>query len=255
MQSSSSDGRRKGALRRFPPKRAALGTPARPISVKDVLEDVSPPLLRTGFELPITIRYQKTSATIASVYWRALCNLLIVSIGTTSGYVIYNDFRPKRVVVYGLATSASGATGYQTPVTRLTMYGTPTSDLTNAQPLIIQRREVEDVSTNDVGCRIGMDFPLNKQRYDVYANCTLTNSPVAFTVEGPIGTIVDLKITINLFGNIRTTLPKTSTTSGATSQVPYFNLLDNTNQTGAAGSSFLTPISCAPANVNGAVWL
>jgi hypothetical protein len=223
---------------------------------RDVLDDSSPPALPSDFDFPVTIRYQKTNATIANVYWRALANLLIVSVSTTSGYVIYNNFRLRKVTCFGLASSASGATGYQTPVVRLTMYGPPIGpDVAAAQPVLMNRRKAEDVSTNDRGCKVSL-VPLQSQnRYDVYALSALTYSNSAFTVEGPIGTLVDVSLTVNLFGSIRTTLPKTSTTTGATAQVAYFNLLDNTSTTGSAGTSYLTPISCGTALVNGAVWL
>lgn len=251
MQSSSSDRRR--VRQRRARIRAPLGTNQAPLVVRDVDDNTDPPRLPTSFLMPIVIRYQKTSASVASVVWRCLANLLIVSIGTTSGYVIYTQFKCRKVACYGLASAASSATGYSTPPVRLTMYGIPSTD-SGTSP-IQNRRTKEDVSTNDHGCMVSLPFPERNNWYDVFGIVSMTNSPPAFAVEGPIGTIVDVHLVLDIFGASRTTLPKTSTTSGATSQVPYFNLLDNTNSTGAAGTSFLTPISCAPANVNGAVWL
>ncbi len=239
--------------RRIPRNPSSVGTVARPLVVKDVDDFCDPPRLPTSFLLPIVIRYQKTSASVASVVWRCLANLLIVSVGTTSGYVIYCQFKCKKVKLYGLASAASGATGYSTPPVRLTMYGVPTSD--TATSPIQNRRTKEDVSTNEHGCMVSLPFPQSNNWYDVYGVVSMTNSPPAFAVEGPIGTIVDLHMVLDIFGASRTTLPKTSTTTGASAQVPYFNLLDNTTSTGSAGTSFLTPISCAPANVNGVVWL
>ncbi len=251
MQSSSSDRRRSRQSRRRIPR--GLGTNQAPLVVRDVDDNTDPPRLPTSFLMPIVIRYQKTSASTASVYWRALANLLIVSIGTTSGYVIYTQFKCRKVCLYGLASAASGAAGYSTPPVRLTMYGVPTSDAGTSP--IQNRRTKEDNSTNERGCMVSLPFPQQNNWYDVFGVVSMTNSSPAFAVEGPIGTLVDLHLVLDIFGASRTTLPKTSTTSGATSQVPYFNLLDNTNSTGAAGTSFLTPISCVPANVNGAVWL
>jgi hypothetical protein len=227
--------------------------PRAPVLVRDVSDMLDPPRLPTSFLVPLVIRYQKTSASVASVYWRALANLLIVSVSTTSGYVIYAQFKCRKVCCYGLASAASAATGYSTPPVRLTMYGVPTTD--GATSPIQNRRTKEDVSTNDHGCMVSLPFPDPTNWYDVFGIVNMTNSPPSFAVEGPIGTVVDVYLVLDIFGASRSTLPKTSTTTAATSQVPYFNLLDNTNATGAAGSSFLTPISCVPANVNANVWL
>ncbi len=233
------------------PRNGRVGIP-RPVLVRDVEDNCDPPRLPAETFLPMVIRYQKTSATRADVFWRCLANLLIVSTGTTSGYVLYSQFKPTKLVAYGLASAASSATGYSTPPVRLITLGVPSTDTANNP---IQNRKVkEDVSTNDRGCMVSLPFPGAGNWYDVFGVVSMTNTGSCFTLDGPIGTLLDLHIVFNLSG-MRTTLPKTSSTSGATAQVLYYNLLDNTNATGAAGTSFLTPISCATGNVNGAVWL
>jgi hypothetical protein len=188
------------------------------------------------------------------VYWRSLGNLLIVSTSTTSGYVIYNEFKPKSVTVYLPAAVQTGAAGFVPTAAALDFTaGSLMEDA--AQPLTCSRkyRALNTMSGKPESVRVKFDKPY--RNYDTFQVASLTNTPLAFQVFGPVGMVVDLEMVVRLFGDDRNTLGKTSTTTAATAQVPYFNVLDAHTATGSAGTSILSPTNTDPNCINANAWL
>jgi hypothetical protein len=215
---------------------------------------IDPPRLSGQFFLRVVFRYIKTTTADATIFWRSLANLLIVSVSTTSGYVPYTSFRPKSLTCYAPAIDQNSAAGFAENTLSLAFYGgSPVED--SSSLTVTDRKFMSDTPTNARGCSIRAKFSKPNITYDVFGIVAVTSSPAVALIHGPLGTVVDLDMVIKLFGDDRTTLPKTSTTTGATSQVPYWNLLDNAGSTGAAGTGLLTPVNTMTANVNGVVWL
>lgn len=215
---------------------------------------LEPPKIEGLFFCRLLLRFQKQSSADATIFWRSLANLLIVSTSTTSGYVIYTSFKPKSLTCYAPAALQTSAAGYlNVPLTMAFYGGEPIED--SSSLTITNRKFYSDIPTTSRGVSVRAKFPKPYVTYDVFGIVAATSSPAVCLISGPNGTIVDLEVVCKIFGDDRTTLPKTSTTAGATSQVPYFNYLDASNSTGAAGSQLLKPINVQAANVNAQAWL
>jgi hypothetical protein len=215
-----------------------------------------PPRIVGQFFIRCVLRYVKTSAATAVVNWRCLANLMVVSVSTTSGYVIYTTFRPKAFTAYVPALVNTSATGFQQVPCDLDMVGGRfTGETGVASPTIVERRYVSITSTSGKGGSMRAYFPKPYSTYDVYSVVSQTNTPTTISINGPIGMVVDFDCVYKIFGDDRTTLSKTSSTTGATSQVPYFNYLDASSVTGSAGTQILKPINVDPLQVNSAAWL
>jgi hypothetical protein len=217
---------------------------------------LEPPRIVGQFFMRIRLRFVKTSAAVSNVNWRCLANLMIASVSTTSGYVIYSTFRPKSFTAYVPALVNTSATGFQQVPCDLDMVGGRfTGETGIASPTIVERKYVSITNTSGKGGSMRVQFPKPLSTYDVYSVVSQTNTPTIVSINGPIGMIVDYDAVYKVFGDDRTTFPKTSTTTGATSQVPYFNYLDASAYAGAAGTQILKPINVDPALVNSAAWL
>jgi hypothetical protein len=215
-----------------------------------------PPKIVGQFFQRVVLRFVKTSAATAVVNWRCLSNLLIASTSTTAGYVIYTTFRPKSFTLYVPALVNTSATGFlQVPADLDMVGGRFTGETGVASPVIVEREYASLTATSGKGGSIRVKFPRPYSTYDVYAVVSQTNTPTIVSVNGPIGSVVDFDCVYKIFGDDRTSFSKTSSTTGATAQVPYFNYLDASSVTGAAGTQILKPISVDPALVNSAAWL
>jgi len=237
MQSSSSI-----VVRRAKPKRKVRSIPP------------SPPMLIGQFFVRVVFRYIMNTTIVANVYWRSLANLLILSTGTTAGYVPYTEIKPKSVTCWSPAVAATSGAGFAAiPLKLQFTAGELVSD--EAQSMVVDRRYATDIPTNSRGGLVHCKFDKPYKSYDVYAMVSATNSPLCFSVSGVVGTVVDFDCVIKLFGDDRATSPKTSSTTGATAQTFYFNTLDSANATGAAGTQVMVPSCCLSNQVNGASWL
>jgi hypothetical protein len=215
---------------------------------------LSPPMIIGQFFQRVLFRYIQDTTAVANVYWRALANLLVLSTGTTAGYVPYTEIKPKSVTCWSPAVAATSGAGFAPiPLKLQFTAGELVSD--EAQSMVVDRRYATDIPTNSRGASVRCKFDKPYKSYDVYAMVNATNSPLCFSVSGVVGTIVELDCVIKIFGDDRATSPKTSSTTGATAQTFYFNELDSCNATGAAGTQYLTPCNCLSNQVNGASWL
>jgi hypothetical protein len=219
-----------------------------------IVNPETPPALQSLWVVPFRIRYKASTASLSTVYWRSLANLLIVAFSTTQGYVPYVWIKPKYVELRGPAASLDAATGFSYPKISCTMYYKPLAE-GQTQPMSAWKTQA-DTATNDRGSYVKVRFPLDKtEKLDCYGVTSLTNSPVAFQTAQPIGAVLDLVGTMQLFPDYRTTFPKVSSTSGATAGAPYYNSLDNLNATGSFGTVIWVADSPMAALSVGLNWL
>lgn len=197
-----------------------------------------PPSLPNVCRFGTVLRYQKTSASDAAVYANCLAKLICVATSATTGCVIYESIRVKRVTAYVAGVVNSGAGGFLIYQNAVAIR----FDDSAAVPFG-QERRIQDVPTTTRGAMVSSKMTgLNSMWVDANAAGGVTGQRF-LTVTGPIGTIVDIKVSVQITIN-RTSAMANLAGAGLTTRVLYFNYLDNTDTTAAAaGTQFLQNIN------------
>jgi len=200
--------------------------------------DLTPPQLNQVVLFGTTIRYQKTSASDAAVYTNCFAKLICYSTSATTGGVIYEAIRVRKFEAWGLGvTATSGAGGFLTYPQAIAFR----FDDASVAPYGREHR-VTDVPTSTRSAHIVAKMKgLQAEWMDVNAASAVTGQPF-IRISGPIGMIVDVKVTIQLVLNRSSAMPALAG-AGLTTRLAYFNYLDNTDTTAAAaGTQFMQAI-------------
>lgn len=184
-----------------------------------------------------TIRYQKTSASDAAVYIACLAKLICVATSATTGSTIYESIKLKRVSAWSAGVTNTGAGGFLIYNNAIALR----FDDAAVAPFGSERR-VTDVPTTTSGAYVTSKCTgLLRQWIDANTASSTAGQPLV-RVSGPIGTIVDIKVALQVMLNRSSAMPNLAG-AGLTTRVIYFNYLDNSDTTAAAaGTQFLQAI-------------
>lgn len=197
----------------------------------------SPPALNQVVRFGTTIRYQKTNASDAAVYIACLAKLICMATSATTGSVIYESIRMKRVSAWSAGVTNTGAGGFLIYNNAIALRFDDA-----AAPPFGQERRVTDIPTSTRGAYVTSKMTgLLACWIDVNTASTTAGQPIV-RVSGPIGTVVDLKVSLQLMLS-KSSAMNNLAGAGLTTRVIYFNYLDNSDTTAAAaGTQFLQAI-------------
>ncbi len=209
--------RNRNSNSRNPPKSAVL---------------VSPPTLVPPLRSGTVIRFKASALVNArTITWKCLRNLIYVLDSGTTGKTIFESFKINSIHLYAPSASAGG-------VNELTV------ELGDGDGSLSTARRYSKFVTKDTGTALHVKFPegnadIGKWHSGSYA---YANSSVAFYVDCPIETVIDLSISFQLPITITSAASLTRSNGVNTAGTVAFNYLDNTTITGAVGLGILAPI-------------
>lgn len=198
----------------------------------------APPVIDGLLKIGVTLRYQKTSTSTAFVYTNCLGKLLYVANSATVGYTVYEAIRLKRITVRALGIVNNSAGGFSLLTNQITLR----MDDGAALPFGSERRYT-DMATNASGAVVSAKMDgINSQWINADESMAVTSQRIC-TIDGPQGSIVDLKATIQMRVS-QTGAVVALTGSGLGTGKMYFNYLDNTSTSGTtAGTQLLQNIN------------
>lgn len=206
---------------------------------KGAVIPITPPALTDVLRVGLTLRYQKTNASDASVYTNCVGKLLCAATAGTTAFAIYEGIRLRRVTVRTAGVVNTGAGGFLIYNNAIALR----LDDGAAAPFG-QERRYTDVPTTTRGAVVSAKMQgLNSMWFDADAAASVTGQRLML-ISGPIGTIVDVKCVLQLIINKSSALTALSG-AGLTARILYFNYLDNTASAGAptAGTQYLQNIN------------
>jgi hypothetical protein len=179
-------------------------------------------------------RYKCTAAiSSTTITWRCLQRLIFVNYGTSTGRTCVQSFKISKIKMWA-------------PPLFGTSYNTPTTlgiRVRTGDGALAQEKFVSDVSTNLRGAFVRVKFSeiasdIGKWHAGTYA---FDAASVAFVLEAPQGTIIDLSFSYQLASSAAGGIALTS--SSSMSGAIMVNYLDNTNTSGTAGNAYMTPVN------------
>lgn len=199
----------------------------------------NPPSLEGVLRVGIVFRYTKTNASDALVYTNCMGKLLCAATAATTGFCIYESIKLRKIIVRGIGVTSTNAGGF---LTNNNTVAVRVDD--GAVAPFGQERLVKDIPTSTQSPMVVCKFTGLMSSWIDADNCVSITGQRLMVVTGPIGTVVDLKATLQIIVS-KTSSFTSLTGAGLTSRLVYFNYLDNTASAGAptAGTQYLQNIN------------
>lgn len=207
---------------------------------RDVVLHTPPPVPIMG-RGSMTLRFQKltgSSATTDNIPWKAFCNVWYMGTAANAGRPLFDAIKVREVQLWSPAVVMTSATGYISPPLQLQVKFAFLDTGTTSSPIDCTRTYT-DVPTNQRGATIRYKTQKGTP-YRAWINVNQANanagSPNLFGINAPIGSIIDVKLSYQLAGNIQAAMNALVTSGTATIGALYWNYLDSVTSTGSAGS-------------------
>lgn len=200
-----------------------------------------PPMFQATFTVGHTLRYMSTAALVdTQILVQTLMRTIVMAITTTTTSCLFTSLRIRSVQMWA-ASSATLPTTISIEFTVNAAAGNSVS----AKPKVFSDTSIGQMRNAALKAKPDKSSSCSMwQTLNVQLAAASDSAGAGFILNGPIGTVLDLKITFVL-QNGETPFPGRTTT--ATTLVPgmiYADFLDNGG--GGSGTFLLSPISYQP---------
>jgi len=221
-----------GSIKHLKMQRAQKSKSSKKNKQKGVIP-IAPPPIPDFLKFGTTFRYIKTSTATSSVYTNCLGKLLFVALTTTTACSIVESIRVRRVTVRAMGIVNNSAGGFGTSTNAITLR----FDDGPSAPFGSEKRYTA-IPTSTAGVMVTAKPPgMSANWLDSEAAQAITGQRF-MTIDGPQGTLVDVKVTIQLNASKISAFNSLVIAVGSARNV-WCNYLDNTNTSGTAGTQIL----------------
>jgi len=150
-----------------------------------------PPMIR-GVELQhkVTLRYISLQTIAQDIQYRNLLDLMLVAVTTTSGFDLFETVKIRRIRIWGPPNNSASAPGTPSSI-RLEFSGTVTGSIGDQQLYTDTSMGVEPAYID-----------ARPSPKSLASNFQLSAATTAFSINCPLGTVVDLSLSLrSMFSN------------------------------------------------------